>query len=337
MFVKSIYEKVLVHKIKKINDYLESIKFKNPRINEMYAYSIASGKRFRPLLTMIACEVVGGKSSKIIPVACSIELLHKASLIHDDLIDHDDYRRGKKTFYHKYGKEKAVIMGDLLIAVGFENIIRRKRFLKDPDMKKRYQDYLEKLITTFRHLALGELEEEVISDRDTVMEEEIESVLYQKTAVLIETCFTLGAVLGDGTQKEIDALSRFGRYIGLAFQTINDINNIDGIDSNSKKKLGSDLMRRKKNLTIVHTLKNGTEKDRKAVNRILGKKKISGKDVERLCDIILENKSIDYAREKVKGYLWKAKESLSQIKNSFTKRILLGIIDEANNKWFWTS
>jgi len=336
MFVKSVYEKVLVHKIRKINKYLDSIKFKNPALNEMYAYSIASGKRFRPLLTMIACEVVGGKSNKIIPVACSIELLHKASLIHDDLIDHDDYRRGKKTFYKKYGKEKAVIMGDLLIAVGFENIIRRKRLLKENNQKI-YQDYLETLITTFRHLAIGELEEEIISDKDSVDEDEIESVLYNKTAVLIETSFKLGAVLGEGTEKEVKALSRFGRYIGLAFQTINDINNIDGIDKSSKKKLGSDLMRKKKNLTIVHTLKNGTDKDRKEVNRILAKKKITGRDVEKLCGIILENKSIDYAREKVKKYLKRAKDSLAPIKDSLTKKILLGIIDEANNKWFWTS
>ena len=200
---------------------------------------------------MISCEAVGGKSNAIIPVACSMEILHKASLIHDDLIDEDNLRRGHETFHKRFGSKKAVIMGDLMVSIAFENIIRHRQKIKDPIQQKRYDACLYSIISTFRRLATGELAEEVLKTKTEVCETEIEEIIYNKTAVLIEQCFRAGAILGNGSKSEVNMLSCFGKNVGLAFQTINDINNIDGMEKKIKKTFATDLFQKKKNLTPV--------------------------------------------------------------------------------------
>jgi geranylgeranyl diphosphate synthase, type I len=331
MFLKKIYKKVLQRKIALVNRELERIRFRDKDVQEMYGYSVlAGGKRFRPLLVMLACEAVGGKAKQAAPVAASFELLHKASLIHDDLIDEDEYRRGRKTFHVQFTKQKAVVMGDLLVAVAFDQLFRQRDFLAD-----RFPACYQTFLDTFRQLSMGELKEEILRERTTLESSDIEALHYQKTAVLIESCFRIGAYCGDGREQEVAILADFGRNVGHIFQIINDINNIDGLESKVKHKLYSDIAGKRKNHMILHALKTAPQKVE--LCRILSKPSLSGRDVERVLFIVRSNGSVAYAYKEIDQYLWESRKALSGLRPSATKRILTKLLDEAKSTWFWQS
>jgi geranylgeranyl diphosphate synthase, type I len=331
MFVKKLYETVLKRKIARVNRHLATIRFRDKAVQEMYTYSVMSGgKRFRPLLVMLSCEAVGGDSKNVVPVAAAFELLHKASLIHDDLIDEDEYRRGKETFHKRYSRQKAVVMGDLLVAVAFDQLYRHRKHL-GANFPECYHTFLD----TFRQLSLGELREEVLRETSSVASSDIEALHYQKTAVLIESCFKIGAIAGGGNRDEVARLSAFGRNVGLIFQTVNDINNIDGLESKVKHKLYTDVAAKRKNHMIAHAL--NTAKEKGELSRILSKKTLSGGDVERILKIVRSNGSIDYAYRQIDHYLDDAKKALSGLPISSTKVVLTKLLDEAKSKWFWHS
>ncbi len=331
MFIKHIYKTILKRKIDRVNRHLGAINFDEPEFQEMYDWSVnASGMRFRPLLVMIACEAVGGDSRRIVPIASSFELLHKASLIHDDLIDGDDFRRGVEAFHHKYTRAKAVVMGDLLVSLAFEGLFESRDILGD-----RFLDAWQTLITTYKTLSLGEIREEVFRDRDHVELNEIEKLHYQKTAVLIESCFRVGALSGGGTDEETAALADFGRYTGLIFQIINDINNITGLETEVKKELYADLRQTKKNYMVVHAMRESSSESRVQLAAILQGDELDEGDVDILRDAIAQSHSIEYAHSLIDDYMLKAKDALATIRDGGPKSMLLKLVDEAREKWFW--
>jgi len=169
---------------------------------------LAGGKMVRPLLCMISCEAAGGKRMAAAKTAAAIELIHTFTLIHDDIMDEDDMRRGQPSVHKLYGIPTAILAGDLLFSKAFEICDRR----------------------TFRLLAraTGEICEGQELDisfekRTDVTEDEYMEMIRKKTAVLLEAACEAGAVVGDGTCEEIETLASFGLFIGIAFQIQDDI------------------------------------------------------------------------------------------------------------------
>ena len=210
-------------------------------------YSVlAGGKRLRPILCLAAAEAVGGACGPILPVACALELIHTYSLIHDDLpaMDNDDYRRGRPTSHKVFGEDVAILAGDALLTEAFRLMTRRDLM---PGMPP------ERLLT-----AIGEIAEaagffgmvggqvlDVRSEGETVDKDTLHRIHRMKTGALIRVSLRAGAILSGASDEQIASLSTYGEQIGLAFQIVDDILNVEGDRARLGKETGSDAARGK--------------------------------------------------------------------------------------------
>ncbi len=230
-----------------LNKYMPAEDAYPPEIFKAIRYSLfAGGKRLRPILCLAAAEAVGGDIERIMPVACALELIHTYSLIHDDLpaIDNDDYRRGLPTSHKVFGEGMAVLAGDALLTEAF-HLMSRQDLMADINPSL--------LLTVINEIAEAAGYTGMVGGQVVDMESEgkvpdYETLHYihsRKTGVMILAALKSGARLSGATEEEIDALSEFGRNIGLAFQIADDMLNVDGDPILMGKATGSDATRGK--------------------------------------------------------------------------------------------
>ncbi|MCX5845583.1 MAG: polyprenyl synthetase family protein [Deltaproteobacteria bacterium] len=218
-----------------------------PVIFKAVRYSVfAGGKRIRPILCMASAEAVGGNVESILPVACSLELIHTYSLIHDDLpaIDDDDYRRGRLTSHKVFGEDIAILAGDALLTEAFRLMSERTLMDKIPP---------EKLLAVIHDVAeaagyfgmVGGQVVDVQSEGKDVDSEVLNYIHTRKTGAMITVAVKAGALLSNAGEVEINALISYGRHVGLAFQIADDILNVEGDKVLLGKGTGSDAKRGK--------------------------------------------------------------------------------------------
>jgi len=205
-------------------------------------YSLfAGGKRIRPLLTLVTCETLGGVTEQAIPFACAIELIHTYSLIHDDLpaMDNDTYRRGKLTNHKVFGEAIAILTGDALLTLAF-------KIMSDPNNLKGLDPYLSlKIINDIAFFSgiegmIGGQAVDIQSEEKTINEETLDYIHSHKTGALITSAVRAGALVARASDKDLELLTQYGKKIGLAFQIIDDILDIEGIEKEIGKDIGSD-------------------------------------------------------------------------------------------------
>lgn len=207
-------------------------------LHKAMRYSVfAGGKRIRPVLALATFEMLGGKDKSILPAACALELLHTYSLIHDDLpcMDNDDLRRGKPTLHKVYGDGIAVLAGDALHALAFELLARTCNTGVILNVSQ--------AIGTSG--MIGGQVFDLLSEGETLLENEVRQIHQKKTAALISASIKLGAQLTKTDVNTLKILSEFGQKIGLAFQIVDDILNVEGKEHNLGKKVGSDRIKKK--------------------------------------------------------------------------------------------
>jgi geranylgeranyl diphosphate synthase type II len=212
-------------------------------------YSLfAGGKRLRPILVMAAFEAVDGKKSAyLLPVASALELIHTYSLIHDDLpsMDNDDFRRGKPTNHKVFGEAIAILAGDALLTLAFNLIPHRK------PPKGAMSDKLMQIVHEISRAAgfagmIGGQAADILSEGKEVDQSILEYIHIHKTAALIQTSVRVGAILAGANQSQWSALSRYGDDIGVAFQIVDDILDIEGSQEELGKDIKSDISKGKK-------------------------------------------------------------------------------------------
>jgi geranylgeranyl diphosphate synthase type II len=198
---------------------------------------LAAGKRLRPILTLAAYEACGGRSEIVYPAAVALELIHAYSLIHDDLpcMDDDDLRRGQPTVHRKFGEAVALLAGDALHDLAFQSMARTKR----PEAILE----LAEAIGTGGMLA-GQMADMEAEGRQLTLEE-ITFIHTRKTGRLIRGAVRIGAVLADAGPEQMQAITRYGEKIGLAFQITDDILDVEGDTDTMGKRVGSDSKNRK--------------------------------------------------------------------------------------------
>jgi geranylgeranyl diphosphate synthase, type II len=230
-----------------LNKYMPDENAYPPEIFKAVRYSLfAGGKRLRPILCLAAAEAVGGDIETVLPIACALELIHTYSLIHDDLpaIDNDDYRRGMPTSHKVFGEGIAILAGDALLTAAFHLLSRQDLMAGlDPRM-------LLAVINDIAEAAgySGMIGGQVVDMQSEGKVPDYETLHYihsRKTGVMILVAVKSGARLSGATEEEIDALSEYGRNIGLAFQIADDMLNIDGDPILMGKVTGSDKTRGK--------------------------------------------------------------------------------------------
>jgi len=230
-----------------LNRYLPKESEMPVTLHKAMRYSMmAGGKRIRPILCIASCEAVGGKIKNVLPVACALEMVHTYSLIHDDLpaMDNDDLRRGRPTSHKVFGEAVAILAGDALLTEAFE-------IMTDFNLRKTIRpDAILDVISDLARAAgsFGMVGGQVVDMESEGKEIDLPTLEYlhtHKTGALILAAIKGGAKIGEGTDEEIEALTRYGECLGLAFQIADDILDIEGNIEEIGKDVGSDLEKRK--------------------------------------------------------------------------------------------
>jgi len=203
-------------------------------LREILRQSTSGGKRLRPLLTTLSCAVAGGRESEALEAGAALELLHASSLVHDDIMDQAELRRGMPTVYRRHGVPMAIVAGDALLALAFRLIQRVQSPRKDR--------ILETFTSCFLDLCAGQsadIRPEASSLGDA---ESHRWMVERKTARLVEACTRIGALLGTDDERRVNALGRFGLSLGLAYQATDDLLDAVGSEQETGKSVGTDLL-----------------------------------------------------------------------------------------------
>ncbi|KAK9080296.1 hypothetical protein SSX86_000054 [Deinandra increscens subsp. villosa] len=262
----------MTEKASSVNHALdESIPMKTPpTIHESMRYSLlAGGKRVRPILCIAACELVGGTQSTAMPAACAVEMIHTMSLIHDDLpcMDNDDFRRGKPTNHKVYGEDVAVLAGDSLLAFAFEHV-SSSTVGAPPGRVVAAIGELAKSIGT-EGLVAGQVVDIISTGGKNIGLDRLEFIHVHKTAALLEASVVLGAILGGGSETQVEKLRKFARCIGLLFQVVDDILDVTKSSEELGKTAGKDLVTDK----MTYPKLMGLEKARRFAEELLAEAK----------------------------------------------------------------
>ncbi|HMH51625.1 MAG TPA: farnesyl diphosphate synthase [Candidatus Acidoferrum sp.] len=239
-----------------------------PSVHRAMRYSVmAGGKRLRPILVIAGAEAVGGAAATVMEAACALELIHTYSLIHDDLpaMDDDDYRRGRLTNHKVFGEAVAILAGDALLTDAFRLIAENAaRVAKNPALVR---DVIVEVVeaASTRGMVGGQVVD-IESEGKTVAAETLEYIHLHKTAALIRASLRVGAMLGGGRADQLAVIGEAGRSLGLAFQIVDDILDVEGTLAELGKSAGSDERKGKATYPAVH----GIEASREEARRLIG-------------------------------------------------------------------
>ena len=285
----------------------------------------AGGKRLRPFLVLKACELVGGNREDALPMATAVELLHTFTLVHDDIMDSDDKRRGKPTVHTLWGIPIAISAGDMLYAKAYEAVLSS---LKSSKVSRRRILKILSLITEATiSICEGQALDIIFEKRELISEEEYFTMITKKTAGLLETSTKVGAIVGGGKAAQVRLLGQYAYYSGLAFQVIDDYLGITADEKILGKPVGSDIREGKRTLILIHALNHATETERKQMYSVLGHEDATHTEIEEVSQIIHSLGSLDYAYKKAEQLVVKAKRQLSPFPSSQTKETLLNLAD----------
>lgn len=275
----------------------------------------AGGKRLRPAAVILAAEAVGSDLQTVLPAAVAVELVHNFTLVHDDIMDKDDVRRGMPAVHVKWGEPGAILAGDTLYSKAFEIITSMDN---DP---VRIVKCIDILARTCTEICEGQWLDVEFEDQGIVSEEQYLEMVEKKTAVLYGAACKIGALLGGAPLDVADQMYEFGRMIGIGFQIYDDVLDIVTPEEVLGKVRGSDIMEGKKTLIAIHALNAGVELD------IFGKGKASKGQLENAIGQLEDSGSIEYARNAAVSYIREGKKKLDVLEDSEAKDILLAIAD----------
>ncbi len=296
----------------------EQVKSDVSLVNQLGFYIINSGgKRMRPLLCVLACRALNAKNHDLHTLAAIIEFIHTATLLHDDVVDESSLRRGKKTANEVFGNQASVLVGDFLYTRSFQMMVSLKNMR-----------VMEILSTSTNVIAEGEVLQLMNCNDPDTTEESYMQVIYCKTARLFEAATQLAAVLTNQPAEIESAMQDYGKYLGTAFQLVDDIMDYSSNAEEMGKNLGDDLAEGKPTLPLLYAMWNGTEAQSLLIREAIEK----GNGMNNL-DAILKAMEETRALEYAKAQALKAKEqalsALSAIPESEYKDALAGLVEAA--------
>ncbi len=264
-------------------------------VHRAMRYSVmAGGKRLRPILVTAGAEAVGGTAEHVLPTACALELIHTYSLIHDDLpaMDDDDYRRGRPTSHKVFGEAVAILAGDALLTLAFRLMADNVTHVRDPRVICGVVGEVADAAGS-RGMVGGQVVD-IESEGKTVSPETIEYIHLHKTAALIRASLRVGAMLAGGPAAAVEAVGEAGRRLGLAFQIVDDILDVEGSLAELGKTAGSDTRKQKATYPALH----GVEASRRRARALIDEAKTRlqplgerAEPIRALADYIFERRS----------------------------------------------
>lgn len=281
-------------------EYMQaSVKSDNPLINEMVSYLFnTSGKRLRPLLVLMTAKACGGIIPETYHGAVTVELLHTATLIHDDVIDKSDTRRGKRSLHAVYDNTEAVLLGDYLLSTALLESVKTK------DLN------IIRLISELgQNLAEGELNQISLANNIIVDEDAYFEVIDKKTASLMRASIAIGAITGGADNEMIERFTQLGSILGISFQIRDDI--FDYFKKDVGKPTGNDIREGKITLPLIYALQHAPEAISAEMMEIIRSRDYSDDNISRLLTFSKEQGGIDYAYGKVNALIENAEQMVS--------------------------
>ncbi len=273
------------------------------------------GKRLRPLILILSAEIAGYKGDACLTLAGIIESIHTASLLHDDVIDGADIRRGKSPAHSIWGNQIVILVGDFLYSNALKHAVMQKN-----------QKIMETLSEATTRMTEGEiLQLAKIGDPD-ITEEEYLDIITAKTAVLISAACRIGAILGSVPGDMENALANFGMKTGIAFQMTDDILDYMADENKLGKKLGKDLKEGKITLPVISLLKAAEDDEVEEVKGII-KEDLKKDGLKRILKLFIKYNSIELSLKKARDLIADAKEDLAVFPDSPAKEALFSVAD----------
>ncbi|MDO5570161.1 MAG: polyprenyl synthetase family protein [Bacteroidales bacterium] len=296
----------------------DSLKSQIPLINSVVHYFLENkGKMIRPIMLLLASKLCsnGNVTKNSMHSAVALELLHNASLIHDDVVDEAKQRRGHSSVNAVWDNKVAVLMGDFFLARCLEQSTLTKSL--------EIQQVLAKLSSS---LAEGELEQLANARGCVINEDSYFSVIKNKTASLFIACMKLGAISVNASQSVVDRLALFGEKLGIIFQIRDDI--FDYFDDTTiGKPTGNDIREGKITLPLLFALKNGSGVEHQNMMSLLNKDILSKEDISSLVNYAKANGGIEYAQATMLRYAYEAKTILDMFEDSPSKQAFIILVD----------
>jgi octaprenyl-diphosphate synthase len=305
-------------------------------VSEISSYLCAGGgKRLRPALLLLAAGASGYRGESAIRLGAVVEMIHSATLIHDDVIDGANTRRGRPSANARWGNHMSVLAGDWLYMQSFEMALRERNF-----------SILDILIDLTQNMVEGELLQLTRLGRIDLNEIEATELAYRKTACLFSGCSRLGAVLGKQPKAMEDALAEYGRNAGLAFQLVDDLLDFTASPEKLGKPVLSDLKEGKVTLPLIFALEAGANSSaddngegaghshahfngdgRRLVAKVLEERDFQSVRPEQITMLVKETGALERARKLARDYVGRAKDSLSELPDTEYRRALLAVPD----------
>jgi octaprenyl-diphosphate synthase len=276
------------------------------------------GKRLRPALLLLAAGASGYRGEGAIRLGAVVEMIHSATLIHDDVIDGADTRRGRPSANARWGNHMSVLAGDWLYMQSFELALRERNF-----------EVLDILIDLTQNMVEGELLQLTRLGRMDLTEAEATELAYRKTAGLFSGCARLGAVLGKQASNVVESLAEYGRNAGLAFQLVDDLLDFTASPEKLGKPVLSDLKEGKVTLPLIFALEmaNGHGDAKRLVSKVLEEREFVSVRADEITGLVRETGSLDRSAAMAKEYVRRAKQCLEVVPDSEYRRALMAVPD----------
>lgn len=277
---------------------------------------MGGGKRIRPFLAILCSKIFGYSSERVSTLACSVESIHTASLLHDDVVDGANTRRGRPSAHSLWGNQVVILVGDFL----YSNALRLANSLKN-------QKIMDALTNATTGMSEGELIQLSKKGDPHITEEDYMKIITGKTAILMSAACGGGAVLGRATQKQEEALFGFGLKLGQAFQIADDILDYMAEEKILGKNLGKDLEEGKITLPLIYLLRDASHDEVEKVKSIITRESFPISDLIYILGLLNKYMSIKKSYEKANNILQEAKKELDIFEDSTEKASLLTISD----------
>jgi octaprenyl-diphosphate synthase len=276
----------------------------------------AGGKRLRPILLLMAGRLAGYHGPRAVRMGCVVELLHTATLIHDDVVDQAPLRRGRPSANARWGDDASILVGDHLYSKSFALMVADG----DPEV-----------LATLARATVSMTEAEVLQleckREGSASETDYLRIITQKTASFISACCRIGALLAKASDEHVEALTQYGVHLGIAFQISDDSLDFVADQGRLGKAVGADLREGKRTLPLIAALERATPAERDRVQSVLKRHTAEPNEIEEIRLLVERYGGVEYALGRAQGYARKAKEALAAFPESPDKETLLLVAD----------
>jgi len=269
------------------------------------------GKRIRPALLFLSAKLLDYQGRGAVRLGAVVEIIHTATLVHDDIIDEAKTRRGRPAANTQWGNSKCVLVGDWLYMQAFKMAVQERNFR-----------ILDTLIELTQQMVEGELLQMEKLGKLVSLDEYFD-LIYRKTACLFSVCMRLGAILGGATPMQEEALGRYGHDLGMAFQIVDDVLDLTASEDVLGKPVASDLREGKVTLAVIHALDRCTRAEQQKIEKILRDRAFNGVTHGEIIEILRRYGSLDAANDRAARYAESARKAICTFPDSEIKRALL--------------